>query len=494
MLVAVAFTFHSTDLPGQEKAAAENVASDDKSADKTEEKNEKKKIATVEAEVKPVIVYESFDGVFEATQTHEVKTDFDTWTDLKIKSVAEEGSTVSAGQELLQLDTESLEKAITEAQFAVRNSEFDLENAKLTMQELEATFELDQSNAKRKWENAQEDYKYYQTVLLPQRMKDIEYSEKSAGYFLEYSKDELDQLEQMYNEDELTEESEMIVLKRAQRSVESAERSMERTMRRVKRDRETEVPREKIKREDSIKRDQIAHTRSEITLPIKKRKAEIALAQTEFSHANKLKKLYELLADQKKMTLKSPAEGVLYYGRSKRGKWVGATGSAVRRLEAEKKVAANAVVMTIVNVNELTVRASLDEAKLDTLAAKMQGKAQIKSAGKTTVPAQINSISRIPMDDGKYDCQIMVENLPTDTTVMPGMGCKLSFLVYENENAIVVPKASVFSDDGGISNYVYIVDGETSTRKEISVGHTSGTNVEVVEGLKDGDKIAKAKP
>jgi multidrug efflux pump subunit AcrA (membrane-fusion protein) len=124
----------------------------------------------------------------------------------------------------------------------------------------------------------------------------------------------------------------------------------------------------------------------------------------------------------------------------------------------------------------------------------MQGKAHIKSAGKTTVPAQINSISRIPMDDGKYDCQIMVENLPTDTTVMPGMGCKLSFLVYENENAIVVPKASVFSDDGGISNYVYIVDGETSTRKEISVGHTSGTNVEVVEGLKDGDKIAKAKP
>ncbi len=499
LLVAIALSLPPSYLLGQDKAAAKESAStpDDKASDeKADEKkaDEKKKIATVEAKIKPIIVYESFDGVFESTRTHEVETDFETWTDLKIKSVVEEGSAVSAGQELLQLDTESIEKAVTEAQFAVRNSEFDLENARLTMQEVESTFELDESNAERKWANAQEDYKYYQTVQLPQRMKDIEYSAKTAGYFLEYSKDELDQLQQMYNEDELTEESEMIVLKRAQRSVESAERSMERTMRRVNRDRETEVSREKIQREDAIKRDQISHTRSEITLPIKKQKAEIALAQAEFSHANKVKKLNELLTDQKKMALQSPADGILYYGRSKRGKWVGAAGSAARRLEAEKKVAANAAIMTIVDVSQMMVRANLDEAKLDSLAPRLRGKAQIKSAGKTTVPATIKSISRIPMDDAKYDCQIMVENLPSDASVMPGMGCKLSFLVYENKNSIVVPKASVFSDDGGISNYVFVVDGESSTRKEVTVGHTSGTDVEIIDGLKDGDKIAKAKP
>ena len=59
-------------------------------------------------------------------------------------------------------------------------------------------------------------------------------------------------------------------------------------------------------------------------------------------------------------------------------------------------------------------------------------------------------IGRIPMDDGKYDCQIQIDGLDSASNAMPGMGCKLSFLVHENDQALMVPKASVFSDDGGI--------------------------------------------
>ena len=83
---------------------------------------------------------------------------------------------------------------------------------------------------------------------------------------LEYSQDELDQLEKMYTEDELTEESEEIVLKRARRSVESAERSRDRSLLRVQRQREMDVPREKIQKEEALKRDQVSYDRSQITL------------------------------------------------------------------------------------------------------------------------------------------------------------------------------------------------------------------------------------
>jgi HlyD family secretion protein len=481
---------NSVQLKAQDKSdskKAEKTDQDDKDADK------KKKTETVTAELKPFIVYESFDGVFESTRVVEIKTNFDVWTDLKIKSVVEEGNVVSDRQELLQFDTDSIDKAVAEAEFEAKNAEFALETARLEMKQVNATTVLDQALAERSWKNTQEDNEYYKKTQLPERLKDIDYSEKTAGYFFEYSNDELDQLEKMYTEDELTEESEEIVLKRARRSVESAERSRDRTLLRTKRDREIEVAREKIQQEEKLKRGKITHEKSTITLPIKKQKTEIALAQAEFALKNKQKHLNEIRADQQKMTLKSPGKGILYFGRCVRGKWMGPTSSA-RRLERDKKLAANAVVMTIVDIDQMMIRANLEEAKLRSLVAGMRGKALVNATGDTTLAATIKSISRIPLDDGKFDCQIAFENPPVEKKIMPGMGCKLSFLIHDEKQALVVPKASVFSDDNDVTHYVYVMDNDKLKRKEVKVGHTSSTDTEILEGLAEGDKIAKAKP
>lgn len=467
---------------------ADTTAQDDKdSADKN------KKTETVTAELKPLIIYESFDGVFESTRTLEIKTDFETWTDLKIESVVEEGTLVAANQELLKFETESISKAVAEAEFETKNAEFALETAKLDMKQINATVVLDKALAERAWKNVQEDNEYYKKTRLPQRLKDIDYSEKTAGYFLEYAKDELDQLEQMYTEDELTEESEEIVLKRQRRSVESSERSKDRTLLRTKRDREIEVPRERLQQEEILNRGKLTHERSAVTLPITKQKTEIALAKAAFALVNKKQHLEEIRSDQNKMTLKSPGGGVLYYGRCVRGKWMGPTSSS-RRLEPEKKLAANAVVMTVVDINQMVIRANLEESKLSSLAPGMRGKALVKATGNTTLAVTIKSISRISLDDGKFDCQIVVENLPAGKKIMPGMGCNLSFLSHEDKQALVVPKASVFSDDNGVTHYVYVMDNDEPNRKEVKVGHTSGDVTEILDGLAEGDKIAKAKP
>ena len=481
LLLLVVITADSNVLDAQDKPA-------DKKAD------DQKKTATVEIKVKPIAIYETLDGVFESTQTHEVTTDFETWSDLKIDTVVAEGTKVAAGQELMKFQTKTIDKALAEAEFAAQTSEFALQNARLEKKEADATYGLDQALAERTWQNAQQDYEYYQKIQLPQRLDDLAYNEKSAGYFLEYSQDELDQLEQMYTEDELTEESEEIVLKRQRRSVESAERNKKRSLERVKRDREISVPREKIAQEDSLKRKELAFQRSEITLPIKKEKAAVALAQAEFSHQNKVRHLKEIRADREMMTLNAPAAGIVYYGRCIRGKWVGARGSTARRLERHKKVTPNAVVMTIVDAGQMMIRANLSEAQLDSLSVGLQGKALIKSAGNKTIPVSIKSVAKIPLDDGKFDCQITAENLPSDPSVMPGMGCKLSFLVHENKQAVIAPTASVFSDDGGISHYVYRMEGDSAKRTDVEIGHKSGDGVEITRGLAAGDKIAKSKP
>ena len=489
LIVCVCVINHSEFVFSQEPTEATT-----EKAVQKKDKADEKKIATVKVNTKPMTVYESFDGVFESTDMKEVKADFESWSDLKIETVVEQGTVVTAGQVLMKLNTRTIEKAIKEAEFAVKTAEFDLAAAKLDMKEATETFELDKAVAERTWNNAKQDYEYYQNVQLPDRMDDLAYSEKSAGYFLEYSTDELDQLTQMYTEDELTEESEEIVLKRARRSVESAERNKKRSLRRIARDRSTNVPREKITRQESLQRSEMAYERSMKTLPISKQKKEIALAKAEFNFQEKTRKLTELRQDLANMTLTSPANGVVYYGKCNRGKWVGGSGGPKRNLQPEKKVTANTVLMTIVEVGKMMVRADLSESEINSILPGMRGKSKLKTPAGNVIPATVKTLSRIPLDSGKFDCQVVVENVPSDGSIMPGMGCKLSFSVYENQSAIIVPKASVFSDDEGVTHYVYVVVGDDSTRKAVSVGRTSGDSIEILDGLSEGDEIAKSKP
>lgn len=465
------------------------AAKDDKPADK----DKKKEIETVEIVVKPIKVFESFDGRFESTQMQEIKTDFKSWSDLEIKEVVDEGSVVTKGQVVVEFDTEKLDKAIAEAKFSLRNSEFDFSDAELAMQEIAKTFDLDTAIAQRAWKNAQEDHDYYRKVSAPERLKDLDYNEKSAGYQLEYAKDELDQLEQMYTEDELTEESEEIVLKRARRSVESAERYMARSLLQINREREVEIPRDDLRQEDQLERASLEFEKSQVMLPVKKQRTEIALAKSRFEVENNKQKLAELTADRQQMSLMSQANGIVYFGRCIRGNWTGVSGSDSRRLEVGDKIPAEKVVMTVVDAGQIMIRADLKESNLGDIKPRLRGSALVNATDNVVIPVTVKSVSKIPLGNDKFDCQILPQ-LPANIQVMPGMTCKMSFPVYENKQAMVAPKKSVFSDDDGISHYVFVVDGDTTKRQEVRIGRESGDNVEILDGLSAGAKIAKDRP
>lgn len=471
-------------------AQAEGNNKDD-SPDKAEnaEKKPTKKVETVEVVKKPFRVFKTLKGLLESEAATEIKTDFKTWTDLKIKTVAKQGK-VAQGDTLVEVDTESIDKAITEAEFALRSTKFSQQLMSLDAKKSAETFELEKAIAKLSWQSAQEDNKYYKETTIPQREKDQKFEEKTAGYYLEYSKDELDQLTQMYTEDELTEESEAIVLKRAKRSVESAEFYRDNNLRRLERNRKYQNPRSDQREEQSFARSRMEFEKSEVVLPIEKEKSKIALAKADFQLSQKEKALKELVEDRAKMTIKSETGGILFYGECDRGKW-----SGERDLKRDSKLPAKAVVMTVVDTNQLIIRASADEASLSSFTAGLSGKAKFAAADDKIVPCTIDSIERIPLEDGKYDCKVTVQNIPADANLIPGMGCTMSFLTYVNNDAMVVPKASVFSDDDGFTHYVYLLNEKAEPRKaDVVAGKTAGDEIEILNGLSDGDQIAKKKP
>ena len=465
------------DLEVVSEVAQEEVAENEEESEDTEKP---KKLKTVKLKKKDLAIYKTVSGVVESTRVTEIETDFEQWTDLVVSSVRPQG-TVSVGDELVVFETDKIDKALAQAEFSLSGAKLDAEDANLSMEEVNKTAELNKKIADTEWKQSQEDHDYYFKTEKPERIKSIEFSERSSGWSVENTQEELDQLKKMYNEDQLTEESELIVLKRAERSLESSKFYAQRGKTRRQHEKEFELPRDDFKEKNALTLAKLEHEKFVITSQIKKSRKEIALKKSQFELSQKEKKHNELLGDREKMTIKATVGGLLYYGSCKRGTW-----SKNRELKTGQKAAVNKVVMTIVDPASIVIRGDMDEELVGLVKTGMSGAVKMV-ATKQTFAATANVPMAIPMDNGKFDVKFQPAQ---GVSLMPGATCKVSLLVHEAKNQLVAPKASVFSDDE-INHFVFLADG---SKVMVTIGMESDGDVEILEGLSADQEILEKKP
>ncbi|MEE2825145.1 MAG: HlyD family efflux transporter periplasmic adaptor subunit [Planctomycetota bacterium] len=446
---------------------------------------------TVTAVARPLVVYGKQDGLVVAPKYAEIELESNGWADFEIDYVINQGVAVKAGEKLVSFDTEGIVKALRDMEMAQQDLEMDLAGKRLAAEQANKRFEMARAIAQQTMKNAEEDYQYYLEVERPERLKDLDYSLRMSEYSLEYAREELEQLMQMYNEDELTEDSERIVLKRAQRSVESAERSLAKRRESIQQTREVSIPREDFAQKNGVEQQALEFAKTMLELPNEKVKADTALRKAEIAVKEGAQKLQELRDDQKLMVLTAPMDGIVYYGRCVDGKWTGLSGTAKRSLEIGKKVPADKVVMTIVDPNSLVVRSALPEEKLAHFEVGDVGKAVLKSDRQVVLPVKLTSIDKVPAGDGTFGCLFSVVDFANgDQKALPGMNCTVSVKLVSAADAIMVPRASVFSDNE-IDHYVYSAAGK---KQPVQLGFEQGDQVQVVSGLKAGAKIRQSKP
>jgi HlyD family secretion protein len=75
-----------------------------------------------------------------------------------------------------------------------------------------------------------------------------------------------------------------------------------------------------------------------------------------------------------------------------------------------------------------------------------------------------------------------------------GMNVRLTFLSEPIQNALVIPLAAVVTQPNGQTG-VYVADGQNQARfQAIKVSATSGDQVQVLAGLKKGDRVFISPP
>jgi len=433
-------------------------------------------------------------GTFEATRTAEVSLVPKAWTVLKVAKAVEPGTRVKKGDPVVWFDLEKIDEAI-------RKAELDDEIGALTSQQAEEAYKaaqklvpLDLAAAERAHERFDVDFKHYTDFALPYSKKTAKYSIDASEFSLEYVREELEQLEKMYKEDDLTEESEEIILKRAKRAVIRAELNIEGARDRFARTMKHTIPRNDVDQKDKATRHAIDYARSKITLPLQIKQKRLEFEKAKRARQVAIEKLAKLKADREAMTAKATTDGIVYYGQCTRGQWNSSSVASSLRKGATMKP--NVVFATIVQPRPLLVRTDVPEKELHQLKPGLAAEAVPAGFPEVKLAAKLESVSLVPLKAGTFDGKLSVAANRAASAVMPGMTCSLTFKVYENAKALAVPAGAVFPDGADKAKRVVYVVGKDGkpVKRSVKVGRKSGKQVEILEGLKAGETVSLKKP
>lgn len=359
------------------------------------------------------------NGVFEAIQATSVSANTDELNALEIEKIVPHGARVKQGQVIVWFKTETLDKKISKAQTDLTLARLTLDEAEIDHSIAMATNKLDLASAERTFAAARQAHDNYVRVDHDRSIASAQFSLKSSEASLQNAMEELKQLEQMYKEDELTEESEEIVLKRAKRAVESAQFRLEGTRTATDRSLRQSIPRAARAADDTFARAELAWKKSRHALDAARRRAEIEIVRKREDFSKQEKALATMQKERKGLVIKAPHDGILYHGTLTRGRM----SEKASTLSKGSAVTGNQKLATIVNPSRQQIRVDLTEA--NRASVRVGRICQIKStAYGLTFKGKLTAVADIPYANNRFDAVVSVEG--DASKVAPGTSASLS--------------------------------------------------------------------
>jgi multidrug resistance efflux pump len=467
--------------------------SDDSAEKSKAKKADEKKPDDYKVAEKKLEVTVDLDGVFVAQESTEVALRPESWASFKVVEAVAHGATVRKGEVLVKFDDRDIEKSLADKSLDERLAEVALMEAEEDFPRLEKSVELALDEAQRSYDELVDEYKRFQETMRPLSERMSTYNLKSAEQYRDNAAEELHQLQKMYEADELTEETEEIVLKRQKFELEVADFYVEYS--KVNHDYTMNVS---IPRRDVALKAQIDDAR--ITLERAKMAKSLGLSQKRYElqqlrerRARDVEDHAELVADRALMTLKAPCDGVVYYGRCTEGRW-SEVGAYESKLVPFGAVSPNSVLMTIVSERPLTVRTTVGEKDLVSLDQGQSAVLKPAADPEQELSAKVEELGGYPRTGNQFSVSLKVVEDELPAWIKPGMTCKATVTVYKQEKAIVIPGDLVQKEeDDPKAKYVMVrvEDEEEPERRDLKLGKTKGKAVEVLKGLKVGDQIVK---
>ncbi|MCA9186590.1 MAG: HlyD family efflux transporter periplasmic adaptor subunit [Planctomycetales bacterium] len=365
-----------------------------------------------------------FDGIFEPLRFAEVILRPREWSTFTVVRAVEHGSRVERGDTLVELEMADIDRAIDQADVDLTLARLGLEDAELKLELFQQTNRMSVAAAQRTARKAHEDFDEFIARGKDETRASLEQSLLSAKNRLDYEREELKQLEQMYEADDLTEQTEEIILRRTRDDVQASEFSFKRVESNVDRSLKYDLQRTQEQLETAMREADIALEEVTNTHQRRVRQEELAVEKKRTEVTQLQEKLKSLRADRKIMKIVATLDGFVYYGGQNRGKWSDPA-AASTALGPGGSLKANQVVLTVVAPGRLAVRATVAEDHLRHVVPGHAVKLTPVAFPDRELKGRIKSLSPIPIAEGKFDAVLRVLDL-AEPAIVAGMKCKIS--------------------------------------------------------------------
>lgn len=451
--------------------------------------------AEITVEAQPFRIERGFTATLLPTEPASIAIDPEGWGDFTIDEIVPHGRLVKKGEVLVKFDRETLDRKLEDSRRAVEASKLKLASQELAFTKLEEETALKLEAARRAQRDAAEELDYFTTTGRKAQEDDIANDLEGYAQRVEAAKEELKQLKMMYDADDLTEQTEEIILKRQEFAVKSAETGNRLFGLNAKRTLEVSLPRKAEALDAAAKSSAIELEKAEKNLPRALETAKIELDAARVAATREKDELADLEKDAALMEIKAQADGMFYHGSLDDGRW--SLGELAKALVKGGKVPLIRPFATLVPADaEMMLVAQVDDATARGLKKPLKGSMTAAGREDIALTVTIQDVASVPAGDGKFRIDLLPEwpehgelEWPADLDVAPGMNFQCQFVVHQEDNAITLPlKALHAAPEGKWTVRVKLADGKSEPRA-IERGRVSGDRVEIVNGLDNGQVI-----
>jgi len=448
---------------------------------------------TVTVEAKRMKVDVGLSGVFEAATMTPLSLRPEVWGNLTVERAVPSGTTVAKGDQVLWLDMEDIDEKLADIEASEAMTVLAIKQAQEELRLMEKTHEAEMTQARRSKRIADEEYYDFVTFTLAYQDRTDELEMIAHALNLEAAEEEMRQLEEMYKADELIEATEEMVMKRNDLHLKRVRLGHEiSTLQK-----ELRFERNYLRRQEEAERRHassgIAWERSQFFIPLELQQKREQVAKILRDREKALQSLVDLQADREAMIVRAPVDGIVYYGRCIRGQWPSA-GQMDSALQLGGRVSANQVFMTIVQPNDMFIRAEAAEKDLRDLHVGNSVKIAPTSYPDHKLAGRVSDIVILPPGPRQFTVKVAFDG--DRGPVMPGMTCKLKLVGYDKADALVAPASAVFSEeDDEEMRFVLVVGADgAAVKTTVTVGRQKGDDLEILSGLNAGDELLAEKP
>ena len=449
------------------------------------------------------------DGTLMPKESAAIVAAPDRFTTLRITSILPNATAVKKGDSIVQFDLTKLDKQIESYEKTIAEKEVAFALAQSELSSLEKLTPIQMTENQRAVERAKDDFKYLVDTKIPVQREAVQREVVGAERTLAYNNEELVQLEKMYTDDDFTEETEEMMLKRTRWSVEGAEFRLKRAKLDAERTLEVTIPRQLKDSKEAVEKSEIRLERAKIDLPASLESKKLTVAGLAKELVDYKDALAELKQDAEHLAqMTAPMDGVLLYGD-----WTGTTppsnvADVARRLNVGSSFAIHATNLTVAGNTPGTLAVSVPEHYRNLLdwdgsnekAAGSSRYATLKAANGSAFAVGLREISPTLQADKSYAAILDVDTssevfaASASPAARPGMHTSVSLVDYDAPEAIVIPNSLIEKkfENGKLVRFVPLLNDDGSTTEQpVTYSRATKEKAEILTGLKAGDQIAK---